>query len=39
MALAHYKKALSDPNFPEAEKIRKAILSIETGQKQKIKRN
>jgi tetratricopeptide (TPR) repeat protein len=35
MALAHYKKALSDPNLPDAEKIRKVVLTIEASQKQK----
>jgi hypothetical protein len=35
MALAYYKKALSYPNLPDAEKIRKAVLSIEASQKLK----
>jgi len=35
MALTHYKKAQGNPNLPDAEKIRKAVLSIEAGQKQK----
>jgi tetratricopeptide (TPR) repeat protein len=35
MALVYYKKALSYPNLPDAGKIRKVVLSIEAGQKQK----
>ena len=34
-ALFHFKKALSHPNLPNAEKIREVVLSIEAGQKQK----
>jgi hypothetical protein len=35
MALAYYKKAQGNPNLPDAEKIRKAVLSIEAIQKLK----
>jgi tetratricopeptide (TPR) repeat protein len=34
-ALAHYKRALSHPNLPDAEKIRKGVLAIEASHKQK----
>ena len=34
-ALTHYKKALSDPNIPDVEKIRKTVLALEAAQRQK----
>jgi tetratricopeptide (TPR) repeat protein len=34
-ALSHYKKALSDPNIVGAEKIRKAVSTLEAAQRQK----
>ena len=35
MAMTHYKKALGNPDLPETERIRKAVLTIESGQKQR----
>jgi Tfp pilus assembly protein PilF len=35
MALVHYKKALEDPNLPDAENVCKVVLSMEASQKLK----